>query len=184
MRTTPVEVLSQLSYQDHGEVPATYQLWKIEMNRISRVIAKGDRYSDDWRCSCGCALYPEQNGVVWMKGVTRQFMLPGQTVLEPSTETLPTVEAGVLPPRYHPSVGCEVGTGCINEKLLGVMEMFVGEILNEESDIVSVASEHAAEKVMMSVIDSFGAQGETIIIRPEQSVSYTVFSHTNYALLL
>lgn len=77
-------------------------------------------------------------------------MCPGQTVVDHCAGIFATAEVCLFLPRHCRFVGCKIDTACFKKTFFGVVEVFVRQVLYEESNIVGEADVLAAEKVLVS----------------------------------
>lgn len=113
----------------------------------------------DHETSCSSrALGPAQKGVVGMKDVVRKFLWLCETVVDPCAGTSTPADACMFLSRHHWFLRCEIDNFCFIEPVLGAVELFAVQVLNEKWDIVGETDVQAAANVLVSAIDSIGAR--------------------------
>lgn len=90
-----------------------------------------------WTFGRSRALRRKEKGFVWSKDVTEKFTSLGKADLDTFTNVFDVVKACMLLPKHSRFVGREINTVCFKESILGVVNMFVRQVLNEESSVVA-----------------------------------------------
>lgn len=107
------------------------------------------RWLDLWSPSC---FIPGDKGFVWMKDVFWKLTSPVQKVFDTFAGTFATAKAYMFLPRHLHYVRSEIDINCIEEVLLGLVEVFARNILNYVAYIVRVVGAQNVAKVSVSAI--------------------------------
>lgn len=99
-----------------------------------------------------------------MKDVVQIVTLPRQTVVDPCAGTPSPETSFVLPPRHRRDSGCHIHQMCFRKALEGVLEVFVRQVLDKNSDRISKADSQTVVKFLVSVIDGIGGRQKDLLL--------------------
>lgn len=99
------------------------------------------------------AVRAEQKKVACMEGFINSFLKPGNLVLDPCLEMLPTAKACMPLPNHLDFIGCEIGKFCIRASMPSAVETSARKLLNDDSDITASEDIGAASMVYGDAIE-------------------------------
>ena len=130
------DMLGKVDYSVGSYVPSTLPGWTDTIDNIPRIPAAEVVYSEEvGENGKRLRLCPEQKSVAVMKTLVAQYSAPGGLVLDPFCGTFAVAKACLSLPQHRRCVCGDIDPACVKHGLQQLVEVFAGQVLNEESDI-------------------------------------------------